>query len=328
LKIHVLFVSVKIHLAERNQVNDKIENIPICDYEGSDYRTRFWQNQGREYEDLAERIALRKLLPPPDARRSARLLEIGTGFGRLVDMYRGYREIVLLDYSKSLLQEAQARLGSTAPYTYVAGNIYRLPFAAEQFDTVCMIRVIHHLADVPLALEQIAHVLKPGGTLILEFAGKFHIKSILRYALRRQSWSPFDLQPLEFVKLNFDFHPRWMQQQLQAHGFQIEKRRSLSHLRIAWLKRHVSARLLARLDALLQPTGRWWPCAPSIMVRAVLHPERAPTASSTESPLTFRCPTCGHTTLQKTEEIMHCTHCNAHWPIDHGIYDFKTAIEG
>jgi hypothetical protein len=39
----------------------------ICDYEGSLYRTDFWEGQGREYEDLAERVALRKLLPPAGA---------------------------------------------------------------------------------------------------------------------------------------------------------------------------------------------------------------------------------------------------------------------
>jgi len=30
---------------------------PVCDYEGSDYRSRFWEGQGRDYEDQAERIA-------------------------------------------------------------------------------------------------------------------------------------------------------------------------------------------------------------------------------------------------------------------------------
>ncbi|NJO83820.1 MAG: hypothetical protein HC828_14170 [Blastochloris sp.] len=52
----------------------------ICDYEGSNYRTEFWEGRGREYEDQVERIALRRLLPPEGGRR---LLEIGAGFGRL-----------------------------------------------------------------------------------------------------------------------------------------------------------------------------------------------------------------------------------------------------
>ena len=55
------------------------DRLPVCDYEGSDYRTRFWENQGREYEDGAERVALRRLMPPSGEN----LIDIGAGFGRL-----------------------------------------------------------------------------------------------------------------------------------------------------------------------------------------------------------------------------------------------------
>ena len=76
---------------------------PICDYEGTSYRAEFWDGHGREYEDLAERSALRRLLPP----RGRRLLEVGAGFGRLADLYSGYDQIILLDYARSGLREAQ-----------------------------------------------------------------------------------------------------------------------------------------------------------------------------------------------------------------------------
>ena len=56
----------------------------ICDYEGSDYRERFWEQADRGYEDAAERLAIRRLLPA----NGRRLAEIGAGFGRLVDEYR------------------------------------------------------------------------------------------------------------------------------------------------------------------------------------------------------------------------------------------------
>jgi ubiquinone/menaquinone biosynthesis C-methylase UbiE len=184
--------------------------VPVCDYEGSDYRTRFWENQGRDYEDLAERIAIRSLLPP----QGDILLEIGTGFGRLVDLYQGYNHIILLDYSKSLLRQAQERLGAARKYTYVAANVYNLPLNAALVDTACMVRVIHHLADVPGALCQISEVTRPGGTLLIEHASKLHLKSVLRYALRRQNWSPYTDEPVEFVALNFDFHPRWIRDQV------------------------------------------------------------------------------------------------------------------
>ena len=54
---------------------------PICDYEGSNYRTEFWEGRGRNYEDRVERIALERLLPPGGRR----MLEVGAGFGRLTN---------------------------------------------------------------------------------------------------------------------------------------------------------------------------------------------------------------------------------------------------
>ena len=38
-------------------------SLPVCDYEGSDYQTEFWDAGRREYEDRSEAIALRRLLP-------------------------------------------------------------------------------------------------------------------------------------------------------------------------------------------------------------------------------------------------------------------------
>jgi ubiquinone/menaquinone biosynthesis C-methylase UbiE len=296
---------------------------PICDYEGSDYRTRFWENENRAYEDLAERKAIRRLLPP----RGRRLLEIGAGFGRLADMYQGYGHLVLLDYSKSMLREAQKRLGHGPKYTYVAADVYRLPLADAVIDTACMVRVMHHMADVPAALEQIGRAIRPGGTFVLEFASKLHLKSMLRHAVGRQDWSPYDLEPVEFAALNFDFHPRWMRARLHEQGFAIERTRTVSHFRIPLLKRLVPAPILAALDGLLQPTGRWWTCAPSVFLRArregvgrdVTPPER-------NADMLFRCPACGNQRWMCAPSELRCLACGVHWAIDDGIYDFKEPI--
>ena len=216
------------HVLQKGVLLTHNDNPPICDYEGSDYRTRFWENQGREYEDLAERIAIRRLLPPAGPPTA----EIGAGFGRLVDMYQGYEHMVLLDYSKSMLREAKERLG-TKKYTYVAADIYRMPLADSAVDAISMVRVMHHIADVPAALRHIYRVLRPGGSFLLEFASKLHLKSILRRAVRRQDWSPYTLDPVEFVPLNFDFHPRWMRGRLQEQGFAVDRARAVSHFRVA-----------------------------------------------------------------------------------------------
>ncbi len=48
---------------------------PVCDYEGSDYQSSFWDQGGREYEDRTEAIALKQLLP----KHGRLMLELGAG---------------------------------------------------------------------------------------------------------------------------------------------------------------------------------------------------------------------------------------------------------
>src|SRR5512133_120502 len=139
---------------------------PVCSYEGSDYQARFWDQGGRAYEDGAEAVALRRLLPASGAR----LLELGAGAGRNTPRYQGFEQVVLLDYSRTQLEQAQQRLGRSERYLYVAADIYRLPFAPGAFDAATMIRTLHHMADAPRALEQVRQSLLPGAVFILEFA--------------------------------------------------------------------------------------------------------------------------------------------------------------
>ncbi len=290
----------------------------ICDYEGTSYRARFWEGKGREYEDLAERIAIRKLLPP----RGQRLLEIGAGFGRLTDLYTGYDQVILLDYAVSGLREAQDRLGRAGRHIYVAANLYNLPLAPGVCDTVVTVRVLHHVADVPSALQQVASVLRPGGAYLLEYANKRNLKAIARYLLRRQPWSPFDPKPYEFVHLNFDFHPRWMAEVLRDSGFAVEAGLAVSHFRAPLFKRVAPPHALAAADGMLQTIGAAWKLTPSVFLRArtVGH------AAAREGGL-FCCPTCRGQAFETQPEALHCTGCDAVWAINDGIYDFKAPIK-
>ncbi len=290
----------------------------ICDYEGTSYYARFWEGKGREYEDLAERIAMRKLLPA----RGHRLLEIGAGFGRLADLYEGYDQVILLDYAISGLREAQERLGKAGRYLYVAADLYKLPLAPGCCDTAVTVRVLHHVADVPAALRQIAGVMRPGGTYLLEYANKRNLKAIARYLLRRQQWSPFAFEPYEFVHLNFDFHPDWIAQELLRAGFSVEAGLAASHFRVPILKRLVPPRALATADGLIQGVGAAWKLTPSVFLRTCIAGQGAASESSL-----FRCPTCNGLTLGEAPEALTCASCGAVWGILDGIYDFKTPIK-
>ncbi|MGC9523046.1 MAG: class I SAM-dependent methyltransferase [Anaerolineae bacterium] len=291
---------------------------PICNYEGSRYSTEFW-TQARTYEDAAERIALQALLPPCGQT----LMEIGAGFGRLVELYQGYETVVLMDYAHTQLAQAVERLGSGGTegrphYVFVQANFYHLPFVPGRFDTITMIRTLHHAADAPTVLRNVSESLEPAGAFVLEFANKHNLKAIARYLLGRQRWSPFSHEPIEFVDLNFDFHPRWIWKQLNEAGLHRERVRTVSHFRIPLLKRWMPTRVLVALDRLAQPTGRLWQLSPSVFVRAradANKPAAAPDAF-------FCCPACRRP-LGSPPQARFVCECGAVWEKKDQIYDFR-----
>ncbi len=290
---------------------------PVCDYEGSRYEQDFWQGQDRTYEDRAERIALRRLLPPSGKRA----LEIGAGFGRLTGELSVFDQVVLLDYSRTMLAAARTRLGDgDGRYTYVAADVYHLPFAPGAFDAATMIRVFHHMADPAAALGSIRRALAPGATFVLEYANKRNLKAMLRYALRQQAWSPYTLEPVEFVALNFDFHPAYVQTALRAAGFETARRLAVSTFRLGLLKRIVPADLLAALDAVFQPYAPL--ISPSVFT---LNCANGSGPDAVRAPLEFRCPACGGE-LIVGEEVFICRNDGLRWAKRDGIYDFKEPL--
>ena len=299
---------------------------PVIDYEGSGYRKEFWEGRGREYEDAIERAALSQLLPP----QGRRIAEIGAGFGRLADMYLGYEQIVLFDYSRTLLQEAVARWGDDPRFVFVAGNVYELPLADGVLDTLVMVRVMHHLADVPQALAQLRRVLHSKSVAVLEYANKRNLKAIARWLLGRQKWSPFAAEPVEFVKLNYDFHPDWMTERMGEAELPIARQFAVSHFRLPLLKERVAAARLVGIEQPFFALGGRFPLAPSVFAQAVAPSSGAAQAPSTQAGdahLLLRCPRCGASPLQwDGENAVGCPSCSRRYARRDGIWDLKEEV--
>jgi ubiquinone/menaquinone biosynthesis C-methylase UbiE len=289
---------------------------PVINYEGSDYQVSFWELGGRQYEDQVEDIALRRLLPA----KGNLLLELGAGAGRNTQRYVGFKQVVLLDYSLTQLQQAMKRLGRNQRYIYVAADIYQLPFVDGLFDTATMIRTLHHMAEPQSALHQVRRTLQPGAIFILEYANKQNLKAIMRYLFRRQTWSPFSLENLEFEKLNFDFHPTMVRSWLKETGFMLEHQLAVSYFRLAGFKKHLPLNLLTRMDAILQPTGKWCQFSPSVFTRSRAIGDSQKVADG----LFFKCPICGGDTFNPHKAKIICQGCSNVWPIREGIFDFRT----
>jgi hypothetical protein len=172
---------------------------------------------------------------------------------------------------------------------------------------------------------------------VAEYASKFHLKSLVRWLLRRQEWNPFAQAPYEFVELNFNFHPAWMRQQFTTAGLRIKNTLTLSHYRINLLKTLLPTSLLVRLDSWAQPTGNWWQLTPSLFVQAEAQKSSDRSVSSF-----FRCPACGSAALPDprmlletnqppsaelgSQAVLPCGGCQRRWSFSAGIYDFKTPL--
>lgn len=303
-----------------------MDQLPVCNYEGSDYQTSFWDRGSRAYEDAAEGVALRRMLPAGGEH----LLELGAGAGRNTPRYHHFKQITLLDYSRTQLQQARQRLGDTGPdgalLRFVAADIYHLPFVPGSFDAATMIRTLHHMIDPRRALSEVRQSLRPDAVFILEYANKRNLKSVIRYLLRLQGWNPFSPEPIEFAALNFDFHPATVRAWLQVTGFSIERQLTVSHFRMALLKRIVPLGLLVSMDSLAQLTGDLWQLSPSVFVRSHARPPgNAPAEAGlpVAEDAFFRCPACGHWPLPDTPPELVCPACEKRYPVVDGIYDLR-----
>mgnify|MGYP001301462705 CR=1 FL=1 len=203
----------------------------------------------------------------------------------------------------------------------VAADAYKLPFVAGAFDGVTMIRVIHHMAHVDAVLKQVRRVLTSGGTFVLEHANKRNLKSIVRYALKKQTWNPHDLAPVEFVELNFDFHPEYILRELKAAQFDVRTRIPVSFFRLNALKNAVPTGVLAGLDGLLQTTGVL--LSPSVFVKSAAVGD---SPDNLKASTIFACPECGGPLTPQRDAVL-CQREGLRWAVRDGIYDFKAPLE-
>ena len=108
---------------------------------------------------------------------------------------------------------------------------------------------------------QLAHkrdVLKPGGIFVLEYANKRNALEIARCLAGRSGVKPFDHEPSRRSdSVYYNFHPKYVEEQLKAAGFVIEDQMAVSLFRSARLKKAFGKEKLTKLERPLQhPLGK------------------------------------------------------------------------
>jgi ubiquinone/menaquinone biosynthesis C-methylase UbiE len=102
------------------------------------------------------------------------LLDLGTGTGRMLELFAGKIERGLgLDLSLDMLALAREHLDRPG-FKHCSvrhGDIYDLPLPRDSFDAVIIHQVLHFLDDSGRAIREAARVLRPGGRLlVIDFA--------------------------------------------------------------------------------------------------------------------------------------------------------------
>ena len=253
-------------------------------------------------------------------RGGARLLELGAGAGRNTPRYAGFEHVVLVDYSRTQLEQALQRLGAGPRYTFVAADIYRLPFAPSAFPATTMIRTLHHMVDAAGGAAPGARLpgLRRRPSCSSSPTNAISNPSLAGCCAARRG-VPFDRAPVEFAALNFDFHPDAIDDWLRACRLALERRLTVSHFRLALLKRLLPLPLLVGMDSLAQWTGGLCQLTPSVFLRArAVGPDDPAPAGAL-----WRCPACASLNVRQHLEGVDCLGCRRTWPLRDGIYDFR-----
>lgn len=216
----------------------------------------YWE--GRDYENQAEVIAIKRLLKD---RHFAHAVDIGGGYGRLSVLLSEYADkVTLAEPSQQQLDIAKDFLKDYPQIERQLMQADKLEFADESVDLLMMIRVMHHLPDPSSEFSEIHRVLSKHGYFILEIANFAHFRNRVKYLLKGKKLptQPVDIrsrknrraEEIAFVNHN----PRTVIKQLAHAGLKVEKTLSVSNLRSPALKKLVPSAVMLGAERVMQPT--------------------------------------------------------------------------
>lgn len=106
-------------------------------------------------------------------RRLGRLVDIGTGTGRMIELLAPRSsEAIGIDRSSDMLRLARVKLAAAGIQSSLRqGDMYALPLSDGSADSIIIHQVLHYAHSPAAAVAEAARVLAPGGTLlVVDFA--------------------------------------------------------------------------------------------------------------------------------------------------------------
>jgi SAM-dependent methyltransferase len=103
----------------------------------------------------------------PEDLRGKLVLDVGCGMGRFADIAsRWGARVVGVDLSAAA-EVAARNFSDRDSVTIFQADIFSLPFAAESFDYIYSLGVLHHTPNCERAFKVLPKLLKPGGTIAI-----------------------------------------------------------------------------------------------------------------------------------------------------------------
>lgn len=215
---------------------------------------KYWE--GRDYENDAEEMAIRRLLENKHFRHAA---DIGGGFGRLCVLLEEYSDrVTLTDPSQQQLDLGEDYLKEYPEIDRKLMQADDLKFNDGQLDLITMIRVMHHLPNPAAEFAEISRVLAADGYAIIEVANYTHARNRIKHLVkgRKLPTEPVNIRTnnkegeIAFVNHN----PHTVIKQLAHAGLKVDRILSVSNLRSQGLKKIVPKNVMLAIEGILQPT--------------------------------------------------------------------------
>ena len=136
------------------------------------YDEQRWQSPGGAYTNRAQQDIVARLTADWAGHR---VVEVGPGTARFtIPLAQRGAQITVVDISPGMLETARGNIEGAGVIerveAFVEGSIYELPFADSSFDHAISLNVFNHLERAGDALKQLARVIKPGSTLLFNYA--------------------------------------------------------------------------------------------------------------------------------------------------------------
>ena len=136
------------------------------------YDEQRWESKTGQFVNAAQQKILQDLCAEWNGQR---VLEVGPGTARFsIPLAQKRNHMTLLDISTGMLDVARANLEKAGCIEqvdqFVEGSVYELPFDGASFDHALSLNVFNHLERPGEALKQLARVIKPGSTLLFNYA--------------------------------------------------------------------------------------------------------------------------------------------------------------